>query len=74
MNPVLVYGSGMLGQLVRALAADCGRKFSGFIDDFTAGGEIVVVLEDLLARPGLDRCEIALTAGGRRTARQHGNG
>jgi len=41
MKKILVYGSQDFGQVVKALVVKCGHEFSGFIDDFNSGNEIV---------------------------------
>lgn len=41
LKKILIYGSRDFGQVVKALVKSCGHEFSGFIDDFNTGGEIV---------------------------------
>ncbi|MCS6774935.1 MAG: hypothetical protein RMJ43_13885 [Chloroherpetonaceae bacterium] len=41
MKPVLVYGAGDFGQVIRDLVAQCGYPFAGFIDDITDGPEVL---------------------------------
>lgn len=53
----------MLGQVVRALLADCKLPFAGFIDDFTGGSEVIGSLEDLLASALAEECEIIMAIG-----------
>lgn len=63
MSSILVYGSGMLGQVVRALLVDCKLPFAGFIDDFTRGNEVIGNLEDLLASPVAEKREMIMAIG-----------
>jgi len=41
LKKILVYGSRDFGQVIKALVKNCGYEFSGFIDDFNTGDEIV---------------------------------
>lgn len=38
---VLVYGSLLMGAVVRSLVDDCGHEFAGFIDDINPGAEVL---------------------------------
>jgi hypothetical protein len=49
MKAVLVYGSSTFGRVVRALVNDCGRKFAGFIDDWSSGGDVIGDINTLLS-------------------------
>lgn len=38
---VLIYGSLLMGAVVRSLVEDCGHEFAGFIDDINPGAEVL---------------------------------
>ena len=38
---LLVYGSGVFGGVARILLEECGHQFAGFVDDITAGPDVV---------------------------------
>jgi sugar O-acyltransferase (sialic acid O-acetyltransferase NeuD family) len=46
---VLVYGSLLMGSVVRSLVEDCGHEFAGFIDDINPGPEVLGGFEAVCA-------------------------
>jgi sugar O-acyltransferase (sialic acid O-acetyltransferase NeuD family) len=67
-KPVLVYGGGEFGQVVRELVIDCGRSFAGFVDDWVKGPEIVGDSKSVFARSSAEDFEIAMAIGYRHLA------
>ncbi len=41
MKPLLIYGSQDFGRVVRDLAEQCGETFTGYVDDWNTGDEIL---------------------------------
>lgn len=46
---VLVYGSLLMGAVVRSLVEDCGHEFAGFIDDINPGANVLGPFEAVRA-------------------------
>src|SRR5687768_14397837 len=68
MKPVLIYGSKEFGQTVRALVEDCGRDFTGFIDDWNTGPAIVGSFSDVRSRFDHAEYDVAIAVGYRNLA------
>lgn len=47
MNKILVYGSRVLGRVVKDLIGQCDKDFVGFVDDYTTGPEIVGTFDEV---------------------------
>ncbi|NOU90936.1 hypothetical protein GC102_35205 [Paenibacillus sp. LMG 31460] len=62
-KPILIYGTGTLAKLARQLAAECGRDFAGYIDDYHSGAEVVGTFEDVKACYPAEQYEIVIGIG-----------
>ncbi|WP_019908946.1 PglD-related sugar-binding protein [Paenibacillus sp. HW567] len=63
MTNILVYGSGVLGQIVKQMVAQSGNTFAGFIDDHNACAERAGAFQDVLAGYPSDLYEIVIAIG-----------
>ena len=60
---LLVYGSLEFGEVVKDMVIQCGHEFTGFIDDYNNGGEIVCSFSDLLEKYPADLFGVVIAIG-----------
>ena len=63
MNSILIYGSREFAANTKEIAAECGHKVAGFIDDFNAGENILGTFSEVQVSYGPADYSIAIAIG-----------
>lgn len=63
MKKVLVFGSQEFGGVIKALVAQCGYEFAGFIDDYNSGEEVLGGFDEVSRRYPPATHDLAIAVG-----------